>query len=74
MISRKPNFVIALLFIYTTGMYIYFFPRNTEMGSAEKWAIVGVSYALLVVLWFLLRRRERLRREREDEMHKGGDA
>ena len=68
--SRKPNLVIALLFVYTTGMYIYFFPRNSEMGTAEKWAIVCVSYAMLVVLWFLLRRRERLRREREEDAGK----
>ncbi|MBR5335460.1 MAG: hypothetical protein IKV23_04220 [Bacteroidaceae bacterium] len=65
--SRKPNLIIALLFVYTTGMYIYFFPRNSEMGTAEKWAIVCVSYAMLAVLWFLLRRRERLRREREED-------
>ncbi len=68
--SRKPNLIIALLFVYTTGMYIYFFPRNSEMGTAEKWAIVCVSYAMLVVLWFLLRRRERLRREREEDAGK----
>ena len=68
--SRKPNLIIALLFVYTTGMYIYVFPRNSEMGTAEKWAIVCVSYAMLVVLWFLLRRRERLRREREEDAGK----
>ena len=68
--SRKPNLIIALLFVYTTGMYIYFFPRNSEMDTAEKWAIVCVSYAMLVVLWFLLRRRERLRREREEDAGK----
>lgn len=68
--SRKPNLIIVLLFIYTTCMYIYFFPRNNEMDSVEKWVIVGVSYALLAALWFLLRRRERLRREREEDMNK----
>ena len=72
--SRKPNLIIALLFIYTTCMYIYFFPRNSEMDSVEKWTIVGVSYALLAALWFLLRRRERLRREREEDMNKGGGS
>lgn len=67
---RKPNLIIALLLVYTTCMYIYFFPRNTEMSNTEKWTIVGVSYALLVALWFLLRRKERLRRERENDMNK----
>ena len=38
-------------------MYIYFFPRNSEMSDAEKWTIVGVSYALLAALWFLLKRK-----------------
>lgn len=65
---RKPGLVIALLFIYTTGMYLYFFPRNNEMSDTEKWTIVAVSYALLLLLWYLLRRKERLRREREEDM------
>ncbi|MBR2301532.1 MAG: hypothetical protein IKA41_06230 [Bacteroidaceae bacterium] len=65
---KSPNLTIALLFLYTTGMYIYLFPRNTEMSDIEKWSIVGVSYATLVLLWFLLRRRQRLRREREEQI------
>jgi hypothetical protein len=51
-------------------MYIYFFPRNTEMSDTEKWLIVAASYVMLLVLWLVLRRRERLRREREDEMNR----
>lgn len=65
---KSPNLTIALLFLYTTGMYIYLFPKNTEMSDIEKWCVVGVSYATLVLLWFLLRRRQRLRREREEEI------
>ena len=66
---RRPGLTVALLFAYTTGMYIYFFPRNTEMSDTEKWLIVAASYVMLLVLWLVLRRRERLRREREDEMN-----
>ena len=69
---KNPNWTIAILFIYTTCMYIYFFPRNHEMSTNEKWAIIGVSYAALICLWFLLRRRQRLRRERENENKKQG--
>ena len=65
---KNPNLTVAILFVYTTGMYIYLFPRNTEMSDIEKWCIVGVSYMALVLLWFLLRRRSRLRREREEEI------
>jgi hypothetical protein len=52
-----------------TGMYIYFFPRNNEMSDVEKWAIVAVSYLLLVILWFVLKRRDTLRSRREDDIN-----
>lgn len=64
---NKPNITIAVLFIYTTCMYIYFFPRNHEMSNTEKWAIVVVSYIVLGILWFLMRRRSRMRQRYEDE-------
>ncbi|MBR7133934.1 MAG: hypothetical protein IKC85_00020 [Bacteroidaceae bacterium] len=64
---RKSNLLTALLFIYTTIMYIYLFPRNHEMSDTKKWVIVATSYAVLVILWFVLRRRETLREKREKE-------
>lgn len=67
---KNPNATVAILFIYTTCMYIYLFPRNQEMSDTEKWTIVGVSYVALVLLWFLLRRRRRMRMEREQEIQK----
>lgn len=65
---KNHNIIIALLFIYTTCMYIYLFPRNHEMSDTKKWTIVAVSYLLLLILWFVLRRRNRLRREREEDI------
>lgn len=67
---RKPNLTIALLAIYTAVIYLYFFPRNNEMSSGEKWATVGASAVILLLLWFLLRKREKMRRQREKEMNK----
>lgn len=67
---KNYNLTVAILFIYTTCMYMYLFPRNTEMSETEKWSIVGVSYAVLILLWFMLRRRNRLRRERENDLNK----
>ncbi|MBE6303305.1 MAG: hypothetical protein E7089_05160 [Bacteroidales bacterium] len=66
---KKHKLIVGLLFVYMTGMYIYFFPRNNEMSDVEKWAVVGVSYLLLVILWFVLKRRDRLRSRHEDEIN-----
>lgn len=67
---RKPGLTVALLTIYTAVIYLYFFPRNNEMSSGEKWATVGASAVILLLLWFLLRKREKMRRQREEEMDK----
>lgn len=63
---KNPNITIAILAIYTAVMYIYLFPKNTEMSNTEKWITVGISAVMLILLWFLLRRRNKLRKEREE--------
>ena len=63
---KNPNATIAILAIYTAVMYIYLFPKNTEMSNTEKWITVGISAVMLILLWFLLRRRNKLRKEREE--------
>lgn len=65
---RNPNITIALLAAYTAVVYIYLFPKNDEMSDIEKWITIGTSCVVLTILWFLLRKREKLRREREEEM------
>ena len=65
---KNPNVTIAILAVYTAGMYIYLFPRNTDMTNNEKWATIGVSVGILALLWVLLRRRNKLRQEREEKM------
>ena len=63
---KNPNVTIAILAIYTAVMYIYLFPKNTEMSNTEKWITVGISAVMLILLWFLLRRRNKLRKKREE--------
>ena len=67
---KNPNITVAVLAVYTAAVYNYFFPRNTEMSATEKWLTVGASVVMLVLLWLLLRRRAKLRREREENMGK----
>ena len=63
---KNPNITVAVLAVYTAVVYIYFFPRNNEMSTTEKWLTVGASVVMLALLWVLLRRRAKLRREREE--------
>ncbi len=65
---KNPNLTVAVLAIYTAAVYIYFFPRNNEMSDTEKWLTVGASVVMLGLLWLLLRRRAKLRKEREEKM------
>lgn len=65
---RNPNITIAVFAIYTAIMYIILIPQNQEMSDVEKIVTVAVSVGVLGLLWVLLRKREKLRREREQEM------
>ena len=67
---KNPNLTVAVLAVYTAAVYIYFFPRNDEMSVNEKWLTVGASVLMLSLLWVLLRRRNKLRREREKKQSK----
>lgn len=65
---KNPNTTVAILAVYTAIMYIYLFPQNTEMTNTEKWTTIGVSAGMLALLWVLLRRRSKLRKEREEDI------
>lgn len=65
---KKSNWLTTLLFIYVTAMAIYFLPRNTQTGDLEKYLTVAASYLILALLWYVLRRKERLAAEREKDI------
>ena len=67
---RNPNVTVAILAIYTAIMYIVLVPQNKEMSDTEKTVTVAASVVMLAVLWVLLRKREKLRREREEDMNR----
>lgn len=69
---RNPNTTIAILAIYTAIVYAYLLPKNDEMSINEKVITVGASCLILGILWYLLRKRDKLRREREEEMRNKG--
>jgi ABC-type nickel/cobalt efflux system permease component RcnA len=64
---KKSTGLALALFIYVTAMAVYFLPRNTEIGSTEKYINLGASYLIVLALWFFLRKKEKARERREEE-------
>lgn len=57
----KKSIVLSLvLLVYITAMAIYFLPRNTEIGTTEKYVTVIASYLIVLLLWLVLRYKERM--------------
>ena len=43
---KKSFWLPALLFVYMTGMAVYFLPRNHDMAATEKFVTLGVGYLI----------------------------
>ena len=57
-----------ILLIYTTGMAIYFLPRNTEISDTEKWLTIGAAYLIVALLWWVLRKKGKLMEQRNKDI------
>ena len=67
---RKSVWMPLALLVYTTGMALYFLPRNTEISATEKWVTIGAAYVIIALLWYVLRLKERRMDQRNKEMEK----
>jgi high-affinity Fe2+/Pb2+ permease len=67
---KKSFWMPFILFLYTTAMAIYFLPRNTELSDKEKWGTIGMSYVVVALLWWVLRKKEKLMEKRNQEIEK----
>lgn len=65
---KKSVWLPLIFFIYTTCMAVYFLPRNTEISDGEKWATIGASYAVIALLWWVLRKKEQFMEKRDREL------
>jgi len=65
---KKSVWLPLALLVYTTAMAIYFLPKNTEISDAEKWTTIGASYGIIVLLWYVLRLKERRLEQRNKEI------
>ena len=71
---KKSTWLCGALFLYVTAMAIYLVPRNHTIGEMEKYVTIAVSYVIVLLLWLVLRKKEKLaeRRRREMEEWKKG--
>lgn len=67
--GNKSTWVALALFIYVTAMAVYFLPRNTAISDTEKYITLGASYVIVLLLWLVLRRKEKLQYRRRVEEH-----
>ncbi len=65
---KRSVWLPLFLLVYTTGMAIYFLPRNTEISNTEKYATIGLAYVIIGLLWFLLRKKEQMAERRENDL------
>lgn len=70
---KKSLWLTSLLFIYVTIMAIYFLPRNTQTSDLEKYLTVGGAYVIILLLWFVLRRKEKLFSKHEENLQKNNN-
>ena len=57
---RKSVWMPLVLFVYTTGMAIYFLPDNHSISNEEKWITFGAAYVIIALLAFVLRKKEQM--------------
>ena len=65
---KKSTWLPVALFIYTTIMAVYFIPRNTEIGNAEKYVTIGVSYLIIALLWIVLHKKEQQKEQKSQNI------
>lgn len=59
---KKSSALSLALLIYITATAAYFLPRNTEISVTEKYLIVVASYVIVLLLWLVLRQKERMKK------------
>ena len=65
---KKSTWLPLALLVYTTGMAIYFLPKNSEISDTEKWLTFGASYLIVGLLWYVLRLKEKRMEQRNREI------
>lgn len=67
--SKKPLYIVGALFIYMAVMaYVNRETLTVHHLYLRYFGTLAAELAVLVILYFILRRREQLKRERQEDM------
>jgi len=67
---RKSTIITIVLFLYVTFMCVFIAPHNKDTSLFEKGVIGVVSYAAVVLLFVLLRKKEKEKARAADKDQK----
>lgn len=60
--TKRPLLVPAILLIYAGVMAYISYPRYKESGDWNEYlTVTGISLAIVILLYFLLKRRQKIR-------------
>lgn len=58
---RKSTKVAVAFLVYISATAAYLLPRNTEIDRTEKYLTVAGAYVVVLLLWWVLRKKEDMR-------------
>ena len=57
---KKSVWLPLVLLVYISATAAYLLPRNTAISTSEKWWTIGGGYLIVLVLWLVLRYKEKV--------------
>lgn len=62
---RKSTKIAVAFLIYISVTAAYLLPRNTEIDRTEKYLTITGAYIVVLLLWWVLRKKEQIRERYE---------
>lgn len=62
---RKSTKIAVAFLIYISVTAAYLLPRNTEIDRTEKYLTIAGAYIVVLLLWWVLRKKEQIRERYE---------
>ena len=62
---RKSTKIAVAFLIYISVTAAYLLPRNAEIDRTEKYLTIAGAYVVVLLLWWVLRKKEQIRERYE---------